>query len=289
LRGPEGVIYEKRVLEEWMLTNKAWPNSSTPIGAPLAEVDREVKEQAKQFSRRAIEVLQNCIRRNVQREDAVALAAECLGVLNANSDLNEFVGVLQECSRDERAAVLGSFKRFRPSLLRKLLLNVAPMPNQCGLTLVVTDVLEEAQLKSKKVRAKGFISTLKRTWRVSTQRQLSALMRVVLGRLYAKIKTREQAEDCLDETKFAQKPEVTELSEFYGGLGDQKYLSVQHAAPPAAHPCRLFKKRVQTSKAVLPKVLEDNERNPPRFWILQRSTKMLLVYPAITKGFGRAN
>jgi tetratricopeptide (TPR) repeat protein len=43
-------------------------------------------------------------------------------------------------------------------------------------------------------------------------------MMVVLGRLYAKINEREQAEDCLHEAKFAQKP--ADLSEFYGGVGD---------------------------------------------------------------------
>jgi hypothetical protein len=193
LRGPEGSIYERRVLEEWMLTKKTWPNSSTPIRAPLAEVDRDVKERVKQFSLSALEVLQICIRGNAQREAALVLAAECLGVLDASSNLNEFLGFLPECSRDGQEAIFKSIKQARPSLLRKLLLNVAPMTEQCHLTLVLTEVLEEAQLKSKKVKAKAFISTLKRTVMKSTNGQLSALMIVVLGRLYVKINKKSQA------------------------------------------------------------------------------------------------
>jgi tetratricopeptide (TPR) repeat protein len=220
LRGPEGIVYERRVLEEWMRTNNTWPNSSTPIQAPLAEVDREVKEQVKQFSLRALEVVQNCIQRNARREAAVSLAAECLGVLNANSNLNEFLGVLLDCNRDGQAAILASFKPFRPSLLRKLLLSVAPIPNLCRLTLVLAEVLEETQLNSKKLDAKAFISTLQRKWQERTQSELSALMMVVLGRLHAKTNGREQAEDCLQKAKSGQAPAETELSEFYGGLGD---------------------------------------------------------------------
>jgi tetratricopeptide (TPR) repeat protein len=220
LRGPEGIIYEKRVLEEWMLTNDTWPSSSTPIRAPLAEVDREVKEQVKQFSLRALEVVQNGVKRNAHRETAVPLAAECLGVLNVDSNLNEFLGVLLVCSRDGQEAILGSFKQFRPSLLRKLLLIVAPMPNLCGLTLVLTEVLEEAQLNSKKVKAKAFINTLKRTWKERTHRKLSALMIVVRGRLYAKINERAIAENCLLEAELAPEPSVTELSELYGAQGE---------------------------------------------------------------------
>jgi hypothetical protein len=75
LRGPEGIIYERRVLEEWMLTNDTWPNSNTPIRAPLAEVHMEVKEQVKQFSLRALKVVQNCVGRIAHRETAVLLAA----------------------------------------------------------------------------------------------------------------------------------------------------------------------------------------------------------------------
>jgi tetratricopeptide (TPR) repeat protein len=219
LRGPEGKIFEKRVLEEWMLTNDTWPNSSTPIRAPLAEVDRDVKEQVKQFSLRALEVVQNGIKINAQREHALVLAAECLSVLNASSNLNEFLGVLLDCSRDGQEAILRNINKFRPSLLRKLLLKVAPMRYQCGLTLVLTEVLEEAQLNSKKVKAMTFISTLKRNW-ISTNGLLSALMNVVLGRLYAKINEGDQAEHCLYEANSAQQPAETELSEFYGGLGD---------------------------------------------------------------------
>jgi tetratricopeptide (TPR) repeat protein len=220
LRGPEGIIYERRVLEEWMLVNDTWPSSSTPIRAPLAEVDREVKEQVKQFSLRALEVVQNCIQRNTQREHALVLTAECLGVLNVDSNLNEFLGVLLVCSRDGQEAILGSFKHFRPSLLRKLLLTVAPMPNLCGLTLVLAEVLEEAQLNSKKVKASAFINTLKRTWKEKTHRKLSALMIVVRGRLYAKINERAKAENCLFEAELAPEPSVTELSELYEAQGE---------------------------------------------------------------------
>jgi tetratricopeptide (TPR) repeat protein len=227
LRGSEGIIYEKRVLEEWMLTNKAWPDSSTPIKAPLAEVDREVKEQVKQFSLRALEVLQNCIRRDVRRKAAVALVAECLGVLNANSDLNEFVGVLQDCSREEQAAVLGSFKHFRHGLLRKLLMNVALMQNQYDLTLVLTEVLEEAQLNSKKVKAKDFISTLKRTWRESPDKWLRNRMKWVIVRLYHKINERQQVEYFLLEEKFARE---TGESKFRGVL-DDLYLDLTFNEP----------------------------------------------------------
>jgi tetratricopeptide (TPR) repeat protein len=220
LMGPDGIIYEKRVLEEWMLTNDTWPKSNRPLRAPLAEVDKDVKEQVKQFSLRALEVVQNGNGRSAHRETAIPLAAECLGVLNVDSNLHEFLGVLLNCSREEQEAILGSFKLFRPSLLRKLLLSVAAMPNQCGLTLMLAEVLEEAQLKSKKVKAKAFINTLKRTWREKTHSQLSAFMIVVLGRLYAKINETEQAEDCLHEAKFAQQPAETDLSEFHEGLGD---------------------------------------------------------------------
>jgi tetratricopeptide (TPR) repeat protein len=91
VKGPDGRIYEQKVIEEWIIANSIWPNSSTPVRAAPTEVDQEMKTRVEDFSLRALEVVRNCIRSNEHKETAVAFAAECLGVLA--TDLNEVLRV----------------------------------------------------------------------------------------------------------------------------------------------------------------------------------------------------
>jgi tetratricopeptide (TPR) repeat protein len=221
VRGLEGNAYEKKALEEWIKANGTWPNSSTPIRLPPTKVDEEMKDRVTQLSLRAIEVVESCIRRGVQKETAVDFAIECLRVLDARSNFDEFLRVLLSGDQAEQGAILRGLKEFRPSLLRKLLIGLAAKPNQYSLTILTVDFLEEAQLISKNAKAKAtIIRSMKREWTRTTRGQLSALMNLVLVKLYLKLKKRAQAEEYLQEIEFAQEPADEELCEFYGDVGD---------------------------------------------------------------------
>jgi tetratricopeptide (TPR) repeat protein len=153
----------------------------------------------------------------VETNAAVEFVAELLVVQDL--EISQLIAALSNWSKEEQTAVLRSFQTFKPGLLKRLLRSLAPMPKQCDLTLLITDELQEAQLISRHVREKDFvIRSLRREW--TGKGPLSALMSLVLGKLYLKLNERARAEDSLQDIPFAQQPTEEELCEFYGGLGD---------------------------------------------------------------------
>jgi tetratricopeptide (TPR) repeat protein len=213
VRGLDGRLYEQRVLKEWVKAKRPWPNSNTPIRAPFTEVDMETKRQVKRFSLRALEVVQHCIRRDAHREAAVAFAAECLGVLEAGPNSAEFLGVLSACTPAEQEAILRSFQASRLVLLRKLLLILAPMPNQSGLALLLDDLLEEAQLTRKKVISEAWISC----WSIL---ELLILMTIVPRYIHLELNQGLKAEDCIRGLALPAEPTDQELSRLYECMAD---------------------------------------------------------------------
>jgi Tfp pilus assembly protein PilF len=212
-------IYEKRVLEEWLRSNRTGPASGLPITSPPSEILTKKRQKVKDFSVKALEVLEFCLRESVQRETSVNFAAECLTVLSVTSDFALFVGILSVSTQDEQVVVLNSFKEHRPSLLRNLLRSLAVLKEQTQLTLLLTDLLETRELASRREDAKQFIRSCRRIWVKEAQGQLTALMTLVLAKLFLKIDERAFAEDCLDEVPFCPLPEKG-TSEFHGSLGD---------------------------------------------------------------------
>jgi hypothetical protein len=163
VQAPDGSFYERRVLKKWIQAKGTWPNSSIAICASSIEVLYEMGERVGEFSLRAFEVLKTCIRRDVQKEVALDFAAECLAVQDL--EISKLIEVLSSWSKEEQGVILKSFQTFNPGLLKRLLLSLAAMPTHCGLTLLITDVLEEAQLISRHVKAKDFIIRgLRRKW-----------------------------------------------------------------------------------------------------------------------------
>jgi tetratricopeptide (TPR) repeat protein len=155
IRGPDEKLYELSALKKSIKANDTGSISTRPLRALDWEVDWELKDRVKEFSLKALEVAKNCIRSNAHREAAVAFAAECLGVLDGSSHFDEFLGVLTACSKEEQAAILTSLHEFRPSLLKKLRLSLALMPDQSSLTLLL-DELSDA--KREKVKPKASMS-----------------------------------------------------------------------------------------------------------------------------------
>jgi hypothetical protein len=92
------------------------------------------------------------------------------------------------------------------------------LKEQSRLTLL-TNLLEAGQLASRREDAKQFIRSCRRTWVKDPQGRLTAMMTLVLAKLFWKIDERALAEDCLQDVPLCPPPEE-ELSEFHGSLGD---------------------------------------------------------------------
>jgi tetratricopeptide (TPR) repeat protein len=215
-------IYEKRVLEEWLKSNSTSPATGEPMSTAPSEVLQERKGKVRAFSEHALEVLGPCIRINVQREASVLCAAECLSVLSAASDIQPFLEIFEVTTQEEQVQVLGSLKELRPSLLKKLLMQLAPLKNFSRVTLLLLDAIQETHLTAKHANAKVCIRNCMLTWLKASQGSLTALMSLCLAKLHLKINKRARAEEYLAAISFSQPPDDA-LSEFHASLGDIHY------------------------------------------------------------------
>jgi tetratricopeptide (TPR) repeat protein len=215
VQAPDKSFYERRILKKMIGTRGTWPNSA--ITVDLIRVDHRMKERVRAFSLRTFEVVETCMRRGVQKEAAIDLAAD--GLVVSNYEIIQLIDILSRWSKEEQEAILRNFRALKPGLLKRLLCSLAPMPKQCGLTLILTDVLREAQLISRHVVVNDFIIRgMRREW--ATQGHLTALMHLVLGKLYLKLNDRARVDDSLQDIPLVQLPTEEELCEFYVGLGD---------------------------------------------------------------------
>jgi hypothetical protein len=119
--------------------------------SPPSEILTKKRPKVKDFSVKALEVVEFCLKENVQREASVNFAAECLTGLSVPSDFALLLGILSVSTRDEQVLILNSFKEHRPSLLRKLLRNFAELKEQSRLTLLINLL---GQLSSRREDAK---------------------------------------------------------------------------------------------------------------------------------------
>jgi hypothetical protein len=58
-------IYEKRVLEEWLKSNRTCPASELPMTSPPSEILTKKRQKVKDFSVKALEVLEFCLKVSV--------------------------------------------------------------------------------------------------------------------------------------------------------------------------------------------------------------------------------
>jgi hypothetical protein len=132
--------------------------------SPPSEILTKKSKKVKDFSVKALEVLEFCLKENVLRETSVNFADECLTVLSVSSDFALFLGILSVSTQDEQLQILNSFKEHRPSLLRNLLRSFAELKEQSRLALLITDLLEAGQLASRREDAKQFIKSCRSLW-----------------------------------------------------------------------------------------------------------------------------